>query len=360
MKKTFIGIVFILLADICFAQQKVVAVAPFEVKSGNASSDAETIAEIFGIELQARRVVRVVSRASFEAVMKEHKFQMGDLSDDKKTAELGKGMNADWIVRGQVQKLGTRIVVTASLLDVNSLEIMGGAPMYLTSIEDAENKMDSFIDEIAKTIGGGAKIVSTPNPAPEQRPTVLTQTPPQQAIQTVASPAKKPAPPTPAPRIYKIGERGPADGWIFYDKGTYSNGWRYLEAAPKDAGKATWGSISVDTKTRVGYGKNNTKEIISKLSETGQKNKAAQLCLLFSVNTYNDWFLPSKDELDLLYKNLKTKGLGELKNDWYWSSSNHGPEDSYYQHFGTGEQTSSWFVTSSNRRSCNVRPIRSF
>ena len=33
---------------------------------------------------------------------------------------------------------------------------------------------------------------------------------------------------------YSIGDIGPAGGYIFYDKGYYSDGWRYLEAAPAD------------------------------------------------------------------------------------------------------------------------------
>ena len=33
---------------------------------------------------------------------------------------------------------------------------------------------------------------------------------------------------------YKVGDEGPAGGIIFYDKGEYSDGWRYLEAAPAD------------------------------------------------------------------------------------------------------------------------------
>jgi len=32
---------------------------------------------------------------------------------------------------------------------------------------------------------------------------------------------------------YALRDVGPAGGYIFYDKGSYSNGWRYLEAAPK-------------------------------------------------------------------------------------------------------------------------------
>ncbi|MEJ2663418.1 MAG: InlB B-repeat-containing protein [Spirochaetia bacterium] len=33
---------------------------------------------------------------------------------------------------------------------------------------------------------------------------------------------------------------GPAGGLIFYDKGNYDNGWRYLEAAPTDQGAKRW------------------------------------------------------------------------------------------------------------------------
>jgi hypothetical protein len=136
--------------------------------------------------------------------------------------------------------------------------------------------------------------------------------------------------------------RGPAGGWIFYDKGAYSEGWRYLEAAPaeREFFNIAWGSDGTDiqgTQTAVGTGKQNTRLIIDALSKKGESGKAAQLCAALNVNGYEDWFLPSKDELNLMYKNLKKKGLGGF--DWaYWSSSQYTTYSSWYQNFSNGTQ----------------------
>jgi len=35
-------------------------------------------------------------------------------------------------------------------------------------------------------------------------------------------------------QTYKIKDRGPAGGIIFYNKGYYSDGWRYMEVVPAD------------------------------------------------------------------------------------------------------------------------------
>jgi hypothetical protein len=39
------------------------------------------------------------------------------------------------------------------------------------------------------------------------------------------------------------------------------------------------------------------------------------------LNGYNDWFLPSKEELRTMFANLKPLGIGEFKNAPYWSST---------------------------------------
>jgi hypothetical protein len=163
-------------------------------------------------------------------------------------------------------------------------------------------------------------------------------------------------------KTYKIGGTGPAGGIVFYDRGFAGKGWRYLEAAPSGSEfNAEWGAYQKDapnTMTAVGFGKKNTKLIVERLQALGETDKAAQLCAALDVKGYKDWFLPSKDELDLMHKNLKQKGLGEFSNTPYWSSSQYDDDANvaaWGQEFISGYQD--WFFKDYNYA---VRAIRAF
>jgi hypothetical protein len=65
---------------------------------------------------------------------------------------------------------------------------------------------------------------------------------------------------------------------------------------------------------------------------------AAQGCAELTTGGYSDWFLPSKDELDLMYKNLKARGLGGFTDDLYWSSSEGNTNYAWSQSFSDGSQ----------------------
>jgi hypothetical protein len=128
-------------------------------------------------------------------------------------------------------------------------------------------------------------------------------------------------------KTYNIGDLGPAGGLIFYDKRDYFYGFRYMEAAPVDLPRAPWGPIQfwVDVTTGgssvKGNGKRNTERLIEAYNKNGISNTAAQLCGNYTLNGYNDWFLPSYEELLYLYNNLKRSGKGGLRDTLYWSSS---------------------------------------
>ena len=155
---------------------------------------------------------------------------------------------------------------------------------------------------------------------------------------------------------FKFGEAGPAGGMIFYDKGSVSGGWRYLEAAPSDQSSGIqWFNgnyIDIKTGTAVGSGKANTEAIIA---AQGGGNYAAALCKELSINGFSDWFLPSKDELDLMYKNLKKANSGGFGEGWLWSSSQyHNYFTAWTQRFSDGGQYSVSKVNKYAVRACRA------
>lgn len=145
-------------------------------------------------------------------------------------------------------------------------------------------------------------------------------------------------------KTYKVGDSGPANGLVFFDKGEVLDGWRYLEVAPAKAEVSLqWGgfaSVVGETSPAQGQGKNNTNLIVSSLANTQQRNYAAKYCEDLSLNGYDDWFLPSQDELDLLYWQLVSKDIGDFKGlgFGYWSSTEYDETQAWGQGFTSGVQ----------------------
>jgi hypothetical protein len=134
----------------------------------------------------------------------------------------------------------------------------------------------------------------------------------------------------PVVQSYKVGDNGPAGGIIFYDKGNNSGGWRYLEVAPAntdrepgDGPSTARNSLSDIQDRRLGAGKENTNMIMAIYERIGGGiNTAAWICSHLEVNGFNDWYLPSLDELIMLYNNTYSRdGSGSFRSLKYRSST---------------------------------------
>ena len=198
-------------------------------------------------------------------------------------------------------------------------------------------------------------------------------------------------------KSYKVGGTGPAGGYIFYDvdadndveykaeDGTTKTnkdgvtsaelGWKYIEVAPEDlSGTYIFGFYRptddgtnevVTTGTAVGTGKANTEALVKAMGETTYKDStgtdkgtyAAKACADYTYGGYDDWFLPSRDELNAMNLNLRYEGKGGTwQKAYYWSSTEYTNTNAYQVMFDDTFRNN----TSGRDASGYVRAIRAF
>lgn len=211
--------------------------------------------------------------------------------------------------------------------------------------------------------------------------------------------------------VYTVGQTGPGGGKIFHVASTpfacgptRSATCTYLEAAPAlwDAGGADptrrwaqnspvrYDNVTVNnasspetaTATAIGWGYRNTLAIILQ-GNSDSTTSAAALADAYTITTssvvYDDWYLPSKDELNQMCKwqrgitgadlttlttvctggtlNGGTGAAGFVLNDVYWSSSENTASAAWEQNFSFGYQNAFYKDFTSPK---HIRPIRAF
>ena len=125
------------------------------------------------------------------------------------------------------------------------------------------------------------------------------------------------------PDYGEIGKKGPGGGTIFFAEGN-----QYMECSG-ELGDDIWDRAITTAKNYQGGG-------------------------------FSNWHLPARNELDLMYKNLKKNGLGGLSKAYYWTSVDDSTTTStsysaYYQNFSNGYQG-----YQEKRYSCHVRAVRAY
>lgn len=172
---------------------------------------------------------------------------------------------------------------------------------------------------------------------------------------------------TPTATLYAIGDTGPGGGIVFHVNPTgFSCGpdltttCTYLEAAPTESEiETTWAettnqSLAVDgaDASGIGHGQRNTLAITG---QTGNEidNSAAVYASAYTNNGYDDWFLPSKDELDELH--LRRGIVDGFAPGSYWSSTEYNAYDAWTRHFVHGYHS---YDSKASLENFRVRPIR--
>jgi len=158
---------------------------------------------------------------------------------------------------------------------------------------------------------------------------------------------------------FKIGDFY-GGGIIFYIDSSGKHG--LIAARIDQSTDSKWGCDGKDiqgTKPDIGSGQPNTVAIVSNCTTQGI---AAKLCYELTLDGYDDWYLPSKEELNQIFVNLKQRNIGGLSNSRYWSSTQDNINFVWIQNFSTLDQNSGFQDGGRKEEvsSIRVRAIRSF
>ena len=156
-----------------------------------------------------------------------------------------------------------------------------------------------------------------------------------------------------------IGGKGPGGGIVFYDAGSTRTWGRYLEAAP-----VGWSGDPADprvpwcddgrqvligrTKAGIGTGAVNTRRMVA-TCHSGAANTARA----YRGGGKSNWYLPSKGELNALYRNRAV--VGGCPDYGCWSSTEADAGYAWFQDFSSGLQ-----LGGKKDFADGVRPIRAF
>jgi hypothetical protein len=390
MRNFMFCLVFALSTAAVFGQD-VLVLAPLQNDGQIEEGQIRTLTRLLENALQRTRKFDIIDRGAVEDILREHGFQLSDLADSQKTVELGDILGANFLVRPSVMPLAGDLFLESRIVDVKTARMVNSAEVRIRAdLSGAYEKLGEFAADLTGTVGASGAAVpaialevttkaagtlyfqnretarlwgndthTIPIEGPGTYTVKMVFTAGGEKSQTVIISARGITRVTFDDR-YAIGERGPAGGIVFYDKGSYSNGWRYLEAAPVETEfSAQWGAYEKNVGGPVavaGAGKRNTELIAAFLRNNRESGRAAQFCDSLVFDGYDDWFLPSKDELSLMYANLKARGLGEFSGGWYWSSSESNNNTAWDQRFSDGGQYSNHVKDNTH----SVRAVRAF
>jgi len=312
----------------------------------------------------------VVDRASLDRVRQELNFNMsGEVSDESAQA-IGHMLGAQAIVTGSLTSIGDlrsdvlhRVMFKTIITETAAVVVQHNADIT------SDRRVQALLASDARASAGGASQPLAYSGQVSAGSNTLPDGTNSQTTPMSAQPA--------AAVTYRIGDVGPAGGLIFYDKGNTTGGWQYMEAAPADiSGMVRWNAGTIDHFSRdffiilgidsgqvfrVGRGKENTELLMEVLlMEGGGFGWALRRCYDFELNGFDDWFLPSRDELNFMYGNLHLRDLGSFSNDWYWTSSvdrrNADVQDIWRINFADNRHEADYF----SRGMARVRPVRRF
>lgn len=151
-KKAILALLFAASVAIGFAQTRpVVVVAPFTAVGDISENDAAAVTELFSSQLVMTNKFQVVEHSNLDAAKRELRFQAGDwASDNNKVAAIGRALNAQFVIRGQLMRLGEQYFLSASVVRLEGFEVLAASREQFSRLENVMNILPNMVNVITE------------------------------------------------------------------------------------------------------------------------------------------------------------------------------------------------------------------
>jgi len=142
----FVLLVFLSLnCGVVFAQQlqrPVIAVTPFNVISGISPVEAETLMALFFTRMHNSSAFTVLDRNAISRAIEEQTF------------DWARQLQVEWIVRGELRRFGDNILLTITITQAITQQIIAARDIAIEVIESQQtiNHLDGLIRQIVVDI----------------------------------------------------------------------------------------------------------------------------------------------------------------------------------------------------------------
>ena len=145
------------------------SVPPFNISREVDRNTAMVLAQILACDLANGSRYAVLPRTdSLETVLTEHQRQRDGTTDQERVRRLGAGRNAQYVLSGSVQRLGTLNKFATDILDINGDFIDGHEELYTDFSQGFE-----IMPRLAAQLGGAG--VANPSPTTPPPPSSTSQ-----------------------------------------------------------------------------------------------------------------------------------------------------------------------------------------
>lgn len=128
-----------------------IAVLGFESDSFNLESRTATMSDLLTDEFVNNDDIVVVERQNIGKVLSEMDFQQTMGYTDPETAKsIGKMLNADCVITGNVNMTGNKMTVTARTIDVETARILSSSKMTCVSWAEFNRNLPKFAADCVK------------------------------------------------------------------------------------------------------------------------------------------------------------------------------------------------------------------